>query len=145
VGKIKTNQLIFLLDKHSILNKSQFEFWKNKSTKGTIVTVIKNIVKNLNNELKCNCVLSDLPKAFEYVEHYILWINYTNIGVHGIPHKLIKSSFISRTQQVNGTHTAYSQLKESPRIHGLLNFVHHGILKTTKHNVLKLYLFPSSG
>jgi hypothetical protein len=54
-----------------------------------------------------------------------------------MPHKLIKSSFISRTQQVNGTHTANSQLKESPRIHRFLNFVHHGILKTMKHNVLK--------
>jgi hypothetical protein len=41
--KVLQNQLISYLDKHNILNKSQFEFRKNKSNKDAIATVIKNV------------------------------------------------------------------------------------------------------
>jgi hypothetical protein len=36
-----------LLDKHNILNKSHFEFRKNKSTKDAIATVLENIIENI--------------------------------------------------------------------------------------------------
>jgi hypothetical protein len=54
------NQLIAFLDKHSILNKSQFGFKKNKSTNDAIAIIIENIIENLNDKTKCNCVLLDL-------------------------------------------------------------------------------------
>jgi hypothetical protein len=57
--KVIENQLISLLDKHNIFNKSQFGFGKNKSTKDATATIIKNIIENLNNKIKRNCVLSD--------------------------------------------------------------------------------------
>jgi hypothetical protein len=39
--KVIANQVICFLDKHNILNKSQFGFRKKKSTKDAIATIIK--------------------------------------------------------------------------------------------------------
>jgi hypothetical protein len=58
--KVIANQLIAFLDKHNILNKSRFGFRKNKSTNDAIATTIENIIENLNDKTKCNCVLLDL-------------------------------------------------------------------------------------
>jgi hypothetical protein len=58
--KVPADQLISYLDKYNILNKSQFEFRKNKSTNDAVATIIKNIIEKLNNEIKCNCVLLHL-------------------------------------------------------------------------------------
>jgi hypothetical protein len=49
---IIANQLIDFLDKHNILNKSQFGFRINKSTNDAIATIIENIIDNLNNKTK---------------------------------------------------------------------------------------------
>jgi hypothetical protein len=59
-----------------------------------------------------NCVLLDLSKAFDCIEHNILTDKLYQYGVRGIPHKLIKSYLTSETQQVKVTHVANNQLKE---------------------------------
>jgi hypothetical protein len=45
--KVTANQLTAFLDKHNILNKSQFGFRKNKSTNDAIATIIENIIDNV--------------------------------------------------------------------------------------------------
>jgi hypothetical protein len=42
--KLIVNQLIALLDKHNLLNKSQFGLRKNKSTNDAIATIIENMI-----------------------------------------------------------------------------------------------------
>jgi hypothetical protein len=98
------NQLIAFLDKHNIFNESQFGFRKKKSTNDAIVTFIENIIDNMNDESKCNCVLLDLTKTFGYIQHNILMDKLYDFGVRGIPHKLIKSYVTNRTQLVKVTH-----------------------------------------
>jgi hypothetical protein len=62
--------------------------------------------------MKWNCVLLDLPKTLDCIEHNILMGKLNQYEVHGIPHKLVKSCLTSRTQQVKVTYIANNQLKE---------------------------------
>jgi hypothetical protein len=106
------NQLIDFLDKHNIFNKSQFGFRKNKSTNDAIATIIENIIENLNDKTKYNCVLIDLSKAFDCIQHNILMDKLYKYGVRGIPHELIKSYLTNGTQQVKIAHIENNQMKE---------------------------------
>jgi retron-type reverse transcriptase len=87
--KVTANQLIAFLDKHNILNKSQFGFRRNKSTNDAIATIIENIIENLNDKTKCNCVLLDLSKAFDCIQHNILMD--TLYKLYTSPHTVTKS------------------------------------------------------
>jgi hypothetical protein len=46
--KVIANQLIAFLEKHNILNKSQYGFRKNESTNFAIATIIDNIIESLD-------------------------------------------------------------------------------------------------
>jgi hypothetical protein len=56
--KVTANRLIAFLDKHNILNKSQFGFRKNKSTNDAIATIIENIIDNMNKKNKMQLCLT---------------------------------------------------------------------------------------
>jgi hypothetical protein len=45
------------LDKHNILKGSQFGYRKNKYKKAAIATIMENIIENLKNKIKYNCVV----------------------------------------------------------------------------------------
>jgi len=49
--KVISNQLVTLLDKHSILSNSQFKIRKSRSTKYAIPTVTECVTENLNNKI----------------------------------------------------------------------------------------------
>jgi hypothetical protein len=70
--KVIVSQLIAFLHKFNIFNKFQFGFRKKHSTNDAIATMIENITDNLNDKIKCSCVLLDLSKAFDCVERNIL-------------------------------------------------------------------------
>jgi hypothetical protein len=65
--KVISNQLIAFLERHNILNKSQYRFRKNESMNVAIDTIIENIIEILDNKTKCNCVLLDLSKASDCI------------------------------------------------------------------------------
>jgi hypothetical protein len=89
-----------------------FGFRKNKSANDAIATIIKNIIENLNEKTKCNCVLLDLSEAFDCIEHNILMDKLYKYGVRDTPHGLIKSYLTNRTQHVKVTHIQNNQMKE---------------------------------
>jgi hypothetical protein len=80
--------------------------FKNKTEfmNDAIATIIENIIESLNDKTKCNCVLLDLSKASDCIQHDILMDKLYKYGVRGIPHKLIESYLRNRTQHVKVTH-----------------------------------------
>jgi hypothetical protein len=112
LDKVIANQLIAFLEKHNILNKSQYGFRKNESTNVAIAIIIDNIIESLDDKTKCNYVLLDLSKAFDCIQHDILMDKLYKYGVQGIPHKLIASYLRNRTQHVKVTHTESNQTRE---------------------------------
>jgi hypothetical protein len=81
--KVIGNQLIAFLEKHDIFNRSKFVFRKIESTNDAIATIIENIIESLNDKTKCSCVLSDLSKAFDCIQHDILMDKLYKYGVLG--------------------------------------------------------------
>jgi hypothetical protein len=49
--KIVAKELVSFLDKHNIINYSQFGFRKNKSTNDAIAFMVDKIIEYLDNEL----------------------------------------------------------------------------------------------
>jgi hypothetical protein len=66
----------------------------------------------LNDKIKFNCVLLDLSKAFDCVQHNILMDKLHKYGICGTPYMLINSHLTSRTQQVNVAHIENNQVKD---------------------------------
>jgi hypothetical protein len=54
----------------------------------------------VNNKIKCNCVLLDISKASDCIEHNILTAKLYEYGIRAISHKLIKPYLTKRTQKV---------------------------------------------
>jgi hypothetical protein len=81
-------------------------------TNDAIATISENIIESLNDKTKCKCVLLDLSKASDCIQHDILMDKIYKYGVWGIPHKLIESYLRNRTQHVKVTHTEGNEMRE---------------------------------
>jgi retron-type reverse transcriptase len=110
--KIISKRMLAFLEKHKILNPSQFGFRRNKSTQDAIALIVDNITESLNNKLYSDCVFLDLSKAFDCIEHNILLDKLYWYGIRGIPHTLIQSYLANRTQIVQISHKVDNHWKD---------------------------------
>lgn len=105
--KIICSRLLEFLDESNFFLDSQFGFRKRLSTKHAILAIINFITKHLNDNKYVLGIFLDVMKAFDSVDHFILYSKLENAGVRGIVLDWFKSYFEGRFQKVflNGVYS----------------------------------------
>ena len=98
--KILYIRLISHLSKFSVLSSHQFGFRKNLSTFDAIVSFTENIYNALNNRKSIINIFIDFCKAFDTVNHRILFGKLEKYGVHGLPLSILANFLRDRKQVV---------------------------------------------
>ena len=103
--KIIYNRMIEFIDQNEILSSNQFGFRKGLSTESAIIQFINNIHNGLHYKHNTVAVFMDLSKAFDVLDHDILFKKLEHYGFRGKILDLLKS-FISNRKyfvSVNGS------------------------------------------
>ena len=110
---IMSNRIRKFLNKFNILYKFQFGFREKHSTTLALINSFDDIIRNLGNGDLVAGLFLDLSKAFDSLNHGILFDKLFNIGIRGIMLKWIKSYFSDRMQFtcVNQTESSYGEVK----------------------------------
>ena len=94
------NRLIQFLDKNKVLYQNQFGFRQGHSTHHTLITLVDDITKSLDNGDIVIGVFLDLKKAFDTVNHKILLKKLYHYGIRGNVLKWVESYLTNRSQFV---------------------------------------------
>ena len=98
--KLMYEHLMDFFNKHEIIYKHQFGFQKGKSTEHAVLDLLFNIVSALETKDKACSVFLDFAKAFDTVNHNILFSKLGYYGVRRLPLKLMKSYLLDGIQCV---------------------------------------------
>ena len=98
--RIIYNRILDYLTNLHILCDNQFGFRKNHSTMLALIDLHDKISSALDNGELAVGVFLDLSKAFDTVDHSILFDKLEHYGIRGLALKLIKSYFSNRLQFV---------------------------------------------
>ena len=81
--QLMLKRLVDFLHSSNVLSKHQFGFRKYHSTTLTIIKIIQDIRKSLDNDNLVMGIYLDLSKAFDTVNHGILWHKLDHCGIRG--------------------------------------------------------------
>ena len=75
---------------------------------------VSNIYKYVDNKLFVPGIFVDLSKAFDTLNHDVLIDKLENIGIRGVPLKLLRNDLSNRLQSVycNSAYSHYKHLKK---------------------------------
>ena len=99
--KLIYHRLINFIDKHNILSDSQFGFREGRSTELATSHVVNKLLKAIDDGKFSVGIFLDLSKAFDTVNHKILFCKLENYGVRGIALNWFKSYLSNRIQIVS--------------------------------------------
>ena len=97
---IISKQIKIFLKKQNILYRYQYGFRENHSTDHALINIVDSIKISIDEGKLAGGIFVDLTKAFYTVNHSILLEKLDNMGIRGIPHKLMKSYLSNRSQYV---------------------------------------------
>ena len=103
--KIIKIRLIKFLDDCNIIHKNQFGFRKNLSTEHALQLVTNKLYSKLNTKAPAIITFLDLSKAFDTVNHRLLFEKLERAGIRGAALDLIKSYLHNRQQIVKINNT----------------------------------------
>ena len=81
--KIMYQRINSFLQNTGQIYKNQYGFRANHSCEHTIGQVVRTLIKNIENRLYSACILLDLSKAFDTIEHRILLQKLELYGIRG--------------------------------------------------------------
>ena len=88
------------LNDQKVLYEKQFGFHKNISTAHAVISLIGNIEKAIDNKMFVCGVFVDLQKAFDTVDHNILFHKLSYYGIRDIANYWFSSYLSDREQFV---------------------------------------------
>jgi hypothetical protein len=97
--KVMQTRLVEHLNDNNILVKEQYGFRSNLKTDNAIYHLTNEILNALNNNLSLGGVFCDLEKAFDCVNHKIVWSKLEFYGITGTHSKFYKSCLSDRYQR----------------------------------------------
>ena len=98
--KIVYQQIYSFLQNTGQLYENQYGFREAHSCEHAIGKVVNGIVKSLENKETSACVLLDLSKAFDTIEHTILLEKLALYGIRGNALSWFKSYLSNRSLRV---------------------------------------------
>ena len=96
--KIMFNRLKAFIDKNDILYRSQYGFRDKHSTQHAILDIVNSIQRNMDNKQFSCGIFIVLKKAFDTVDHSILFNKLNHYGVRGIVNDWFSSYLFKCTQ-----------------------------------------------
>lgn len=94
-------QLYGYFDNNNLMYKNQFGFRPKHSTSLALEKIVEFILNGLEDKQTVGCSLIDLSKAFDLVNHTILFDKLAFYGIRRLELKLIKSYLSGRKQMVS--------------------------------------------
>ena len=106
------NRFLNYFDSNNILSKNQFGFRKNHSTSLALLQILDKVSNAFDERKYTVGVFLDLSKAFDTVDHNILFDKLAFYGVRGLPLDWLKNYFANRSQFVeyNGISSSHSTI-----------------------------------
>jgi hypothetical protein len=104
--KLFYNRITNYLCHHNLLHPSQHGFIKGKSTMSAAFQLINEIIWGLSNQKEIIGIFFDLSKAFDTLNHDILFSKLNHMGINGNALAWIRSYLSDRKQivQINTNH-----------------------------------------
>ena len=101
------SRLIKFLDKHRVIQPTQYGFQKSVSTKHAMIDITTNTFDGINHNKYSGLLFLDLQKAFDIVNHRTLLSKLDHYGIRGPANKLIHS-LLNRQQfvSINGVNSS---------------------------------------
>jgi len=99
--KIVATKLYNYLDLKNILYEHQYGFQQKKSTEHSILQLVNYVSTALNDNKHCVGIFLDIKKAFDCVDHNILFKKLDNLGIKNNKLDWFKSYLSNRSQKVD--------------------------------------------
>ena len=96
--KVMYNRLVEFAEKHDILYRCQFGFRKNHSTSHALIHLVNKIASAIDQHETTVGVFLDLSKAFDTLDHQILFARLELYGIRDVALQWFKSYFSCRQQ-----------------------------------------------
>ena len=111
--KVMYNRMIEFAEQYNILHRCQFGFRKNYSTSHVLIHLINRISLAIDPRETTVGVFLDLSKAFDTLDHQILFTKLEHYGIRDVALQWIKSYFSCRQQfvQINQTCSSMQTIK----------------------------------